>query len=84
MNNGMGKIISDVGLFAKVSCWTTILALAVFFIIWSFPILKAWFNLPGELLFIVLAVLAIVIFADQVNKRHYRPRKIKLGLAKYK
>lgn len=84
MNSGMGKIIADGILFGKVSCWTTIIAVAAFFIIWWFPGLKTQFDLPEATLFVLLAVLAAAILVDQINKRHCRPQKIKTIIERYK
>jgi hypothetical protein len=84
MNDGMRKIIDDMMLFGKISCWTTILALAAYLLLWAFPDLKARFGLPDKLLFFLLAALAVAIFADQINKRHFRPEKIKNEIEKYK
>lgn len=87
MRNGIKCIAADLKLFIKKSCYTTLIAVAVYFIIWGFPtiqnLLKPWINIPGELLFVILAVLVLAILADQVNKRHRMPDRVAKDVARH-
>jgi hypothetical protein len=87
MRKEIKNIISDVKLFFRKACYTTLIAVALYFVIWLFPTLRSLMEpfiiIPIGVLFGLLAVLVLAILADQIGKRHRMPSRVERDIAKH-